>query len=155
MAGAEPAKSGGREPASMVPAFEHFPHDADIGLRGTGATLEEAFVEAAHALTATVTDLGLVGAETRIPIHCEAPDAETLFLDWLNAIIFEMVTRRMLFSRFEATISDGTLDGAAWGEAVDPERHSPAVEPKGATWTALEVAQDANGLWRAQCVVDV
>jgi SHS2 domain-containing protein len=37
---------------------------------------------------------------------------------------------------------------------VDPVRHEPAVEVKGATYTALRV-QQTDGHWLAQCVVDV
>ncbi|MDJ0951479.1 MAG: archease, partial [Alphaproteobacteria bacterium] len=33
-------------------------------------------------------------------------------------------------------------------------RHRPAVEPKGATMTALQVAQKDSG-WAAACVIDV
>jgi SHS2 domain-containing protein len=35
--------------------WEHFPHDADVGVRGFGATAAEAFEQAALALTAIVT----------------------------------------------------------------------------------------------------
>ncbi|HKJ23114.1 MAG TPA: archease, partial [Gammaproteobacteria bacterium] len=38
------------------PGWEHFPHDADVGIRGTGDTPEEAFAQAAVAMTAVVTD---------------------------------------------------------------------------------------------------
>jgi len=31
--------------------WEHFEHDADVGLRGVGPTLEAAFEEATRALT--------------------------------------------------------------------------------------------------------
>jgi SHS2 domain-containing protein len=135
--------------------WEHFHHRADVGVRGFGNTRAEAFCAAAEGLTAIVTDLDLVRPAERVPIRCEAPDDATLLLDWLNAIIFEMATRRMLFSRFDVAIDGGTLAGAAWGEPVDRNRHAPAVEPKGATWTELAVARDADGRWRAQCVVDV
>ena len=53
--------------------------------------------------------------------------------------------------RIEGTRLAGTL----WGEPVDVERHAPACEPKGATYTALKVAADNNGVWSATCVVDV
>lgn len=47
------------------------------------------------------------------------------------------------------------LHGTAWGEPVDPLRHRPTVEVKGATYTGLKVARGEDGLWRAECVVDV
>jgi SHS2 domain-containing protein len=66
-----------------------------------------------------------------------------------------MATRQMLFSRFSVTIDKQELRGDAWGEKIDPDRHHPAVEVKGATYTELSVSRDPNGRWRAQCVVDV
>jgi SHS2 domain-containing protein len=47
------------------------------------------------------------------------------------------------------------LTGQAWGESIDPARHPLVVEIKAATLTSLRVAQGADGLWTAQCVVDV
>ncbi len=61
----------------------------------------------------------------------------------------------MLFGRFAVRIEGLRLAGTLWGEPVDVERHGPACEPKGATYTALKVAADANGLWSAGCIVDV
>ena len=135
--------------------WEHFYHQADIGVRGRGATLEEAFAHAALALTAVVTDPARVEPRESVTIHCEAPDEELLLADWLNALVFEMATRRMLFSRFRLHIDEGQLKASAEGEAVVPARHQPAVEIKGATYTELRVAQDPDGTWLAQAVVDV
>lgn len=126
-----------------------------MGLRGFGDTLAQAFEQVALALTATVTELGLVTPQRCVDIECEGSDQELLLVDWLNALVFEMATRRMLFSRFTVKLVDHRLIGKAWGEAVDRQRHSPAVEVKGATYTALKVAQQENGGWLAQCVVDV
>ena len=90
-----------------------------------------------------------------VVVACEAPDRELLLVEWLNAIIYEMAVRRMLFSRFAVEIEDGRLTGQAWGEAVERERHRPAAEPKGATLTELKVREVPGGGWVAQCVVDV
>jgi SHS2 domain-containing protein len=134
--------------------WEHFPHDADVGVRGLGATLEQAFEQAALALTAVITDLVDVAPREMIELSCMAPDTELLLVDWLNSLIFEMATRSMLFSRFEVHVQGGHLAAQAWGEALDAARHHPAVEIKGATYTELKVAHQAGG-WLAQCVVDV
>ena len=90
----------------------------------------------------------------RVAIECEAPDDELLFADWLNAVVYEMATRRMLFGRFAVRFDGHRLSGEAWGEPVDAARHHPAVEVKGATYTTLRVAREA-GRWVAQTVVDV
>jgi len=135
--------------------WEHFAHDADMGVRGFGTTREEAFEQGALALTAVVTDPEIVNAGEAVDITCNAPDDELLFADWLNALVYEMATRKMLFSRFEVGIDEQRLHAKAWGEKVDVARHKPAVEVKGATYTALRVSQDESRNWVAQCVVDV
>lgn len=137
------------------PRWEHFPHGADVGVRGIGPSREAAFEQAALALTAALAELSAVEPRERVAIACEAPDDELLFVDWLNALIYEMATRNMLFSRFEVAIRGRRLEGAAWGEKVDVARHRPAAEAKGATYTALKVAAGPTGEWLAQCIVDV
>ncbi len=135
--------------------WEHFSHGADIGVRGIGPTQSQAFEQAALGLTAVIADPSRVSADVMVEIRCEAPDHELLFADWLNALIFEMATRNMLFSRFSVSLDDHVLRAKAWGEPLDRTRHQPVVEVKGATYTALSVAQREDGMWVAQCVVDV
>lgn len=135
--------------------WEHFPHQADMGVRGVGPTLAAAFEQAALAMTAIVTDLAGVAPDEAVEIRCEAPDDELLLVDWLNALILEMAARHMLFSRFEVALEGQCLHATAWGEAVDRQKHQPAVEVKGATYTELKVEKSESGRWLAQCVVDV
>jgi len=135
--------------------WEHFPHEADMGVRGIGNSKEDAFEQAAIAMSAVITDPAKISAVERVEIACAAPDDELLLVDWLNALIYEMATRKWLFSRFEVHIKDHVLTARAWGEPMDTDKHQLAVEIKGATYTALRVARESNGEWVAQCVVDV
>jgi SHS2 domain-containing protein len=141
--------------AARRSGWEHFPHGADIGVRGYGATQAEAFAQAASALCAIAADPRNVTEREAVDVSCAAPDAELLLVDWLNALIYEMATRKMCFGRFDVRLVDGRLEGRAWGEPLDIARHEPTVEPKGATYTALRVAREPSGRWVAQCVVDV
>jgi len=135
--------------------WEHFPHQADVGVRGFAASLEGAFEQTACAMTAVVTELERVSPLAEIRVSCSAPDRELLLFDWLNALVYEMATRRMLFSQFRVHICDGELQATVRGEPVDVQRHEPRVEIKGATFTELRVVQDADGRWCAQCILDV
>jgi SHS2 domain-containing protein len=139
----------------MTPRWEHFEHEADVGVRGIGATPAQAFEQAALAMTAVITDPASVVPRERVEIACENADRELLLTQWLNALVYEMATRRLLFSRFAVTLGGGKLTAVAEGEAVEVARHHPAVEVKGATLTELKVAREADGAWVAQCVVDV
>lgn len=151
------AHTGGRTLVSRRGAgrWEHFQHGSDVGIRGIGATKAQAFEQAALALIAVITAPETVQARVRIAIHCDAADAEFLLVDWINALIFEMATRRMLFCRFHVSLDGTALRATAWGEPVDIARHCPAVEAKGATFTELAVQQISADRWLAQCVVDV
>ena len=135
--------------------WEHFPHEADVGIRGYGATLAGAFEHAAEAMMAVVTEVERITPSERVAVACRAPERDLLLVEWLNALIYEMATRHMLFRRFAVQIDGSSLTGEAWGEPVDVDRHRPAAELKGVTYTALEVSECADGRWLAQCVVDV
>jgi len=135
--------------------WEHFEHQADIGVRGIGCSMAEAFVQAALALTAIITEPETVTPLQAVDIVCEEPDQELLLVDWLNALIYEIATRKMLFGRFEVQLDGPRLQARVWGEPIQTGKHQLTVEIKGATFTALKVGQDDSGVWVAQCVVDV
>ena len=137
------------------PSFEHFEHQADMGVRGFGRTCEEAFEQAALALTSVVVPPELVRATETIAVRCAAGDIELLLLDWLSAVVYQMAARKMIFSQFKVRIQGIRLEGELFGEPLDVVRHQPGVEVKAATATSLRVAQLADGAWLAQCVVDV
>ena len=134
--------------------WEHFDHGADVGVRGIAPTMAGAFVQAALALTAVVTDPRRVRPLEVVEIRCEAPDGELLLVQWLNAVITEMAIRRLLFGSFEVQIDGHQLVARASGEPANLRLHEPAVEIKGATCTALAVRRTNEG-WLAQTVVDV
>ena len=154
-----PAPTPQQSDAGTVPAlnvrWEHFPHVADMGVRGYGDSLEEAFAAAATAMTGVVTEPSGVAPLERVPLQCSAPDPEILLYDFLNAIVFEMAVGGRLFSRFRVHIDGCNLSADAWGEPVSRERHQPSVEIKGATFTQLSVRQAEDGRWIAQCVLDI
>ncbi len=135
-------------------SWQHLDHDADMGIVGCGASVAEAFEQVALGMTAIIT-----AAEVRpqrvVRVRCEAPDLELLLVDWLNALIYEMAVRGMLFGAFSVRIVGHELAAEAWGEPVDRQRHQPTVEIKGAPLTGGSVTEDDGGVWHARCVVDV
>lgn len=136
-------------------SWEHFDHDADIGLRVDSATRKGLFEAMAEALTAIITDPAAVQPVETITVRCEAPDDALLLVDWLNALIFEMATRGMVFCSWQVDLDGQRLEARVAGEVVERLRHQPVVEVKGATYTALSVTQDSEGMWHGECVVDV
>ncbi len=140
---------------AITPRWEHFEHEADIGIRGIAPTLEQAFEQTAVAMTAVITNPDQVSASKAVSIRCEATDKELLLMDWINELVYEMAVHGLLFNRYQVAIHDGRLSATAFGEVVDRQKHQPAVEIKGATLTELRVYQQTDGSWIAQCIVDV
>ena len=133
-----------------------FAHGADIGIRGRAETRDRAFAEAACALTAVVTDLESVAATAAVEVRCEAPDDELLLVEWLNALIYEMAIRKMLFGRFEVRITGH----AARGDGVGRARRGRAPSSGGRAERRdhdrrCGSRREPDGTWLAQTVVDV
>ena len=136
--------------------WEHYAHDADVGVRGHGQSKAEDFRQAALGMMALVVEAGSVEPRTQVPISCEAPDDVVLLVDWLNAVILEMAADGLVFSDFAVETQNGARSAKACGEPVERSRHAVGVELKGATFTDAAVAHDPKtGAWTAQCIVDV
>jgi len=136
------------------PGWEHFEHDADIGIRGWGNTVTQAFEQCAVALSSVVSNIETISAQESLTLACDAENLDFLLLDWLNELIYLMATKNMLFRSFDVDINDCKLIAIIHGESVNIAKHKPAVEIKGATFTELKVERKNDG-WLAQCVVDV
>jgi SHS2 domain-containing protein len=140
---------------------EFFEHKADIGIRGIGKNLQEAFEEAAKAMFEVMFDLRHVTKDIYISVNVNAQNVEELLVEWLNALLAEKDIHNAVFAHFKIEkieqAEDGSwvLEGKAYGEEMNIEKHKPEVEVKAATYSQLKVYQDKNKLWVAQCVVDV
>jgi len=139
--------------------YEYLDHEADIGIRGIGDTLGEAFAQSAQAMFSIMADLDTVERRESVDVYCRAPDAETLLVEFLNELLFEREARGLLLSacRVNEIRQEGEewhLDAVAWGEPLERGRHEIRTEVKAATYAALKVSRQ-NGLYVAQCVVDV
>jgi SHS2 domain-containing protein len=140
---------------SIKVMIEFFEHTADLGLRARAANIEDLFAEAARALfSAVVEDLGTVVASQRVIIRVAGADKEFLLFDWLKALLYHFDAEHLLFSRFEVKVSAAGLDGAAWGEPMDPSRHEMNHEVKAITLHGLKVEQTTDG-WLAEVIVDI
>jgi tRNA nucleotidyltransferase (CCA-adding enzyme) len=140
---------------AFVARFEYFEHGADVGIVGRGADLETAFAEAGAALFDLIVDLERVNPAREVRIECRAANREELLVEWLNVLLAEADLRRLVFCRFSVnSLSPTHLEGSAWGERLDRQRHAPKIEVKAATYSMLAVGKDDEGFF-ARCVVDV
>jgi len=137
--------------------YELLEHEADIGIRGYGNTIEEAFENGAKAMFSIMIDLETVESEKNMEIKCEAPDIEALFVEWLNELLTKKDIEEMSFSRFKVKIYKDDiykLEGTASGEKFDQKKHKAKLEVKGATYSGLKIGKKDEKIF-IQCIVDV
>jgi len=140
-------------PNVAVPRYRYFDHDADVGVVGSGDTLDEAFEAAAAATFALMTELSEVRPERSVRVEFEEADTELALVRWLNLLLATAREHGLVFSEFrlerDGVLWRGTAAGEPW--RGDLQR---GVEVKGATLTMLNVRQTGDR-WEAGCVVDV
>lgn len=127
-------------------AFEILEHTADVGVRASGASLEEAFHEATLGLL-HITGTWRPGDGEEVRLEFAGTDPGSLLVDWLGEIVYLQDARDAVISGIEVTEATaervaGTIRLAPRGEA-SPEGtavkaityHQLAVERMEAGWT--------------------
>jgi SHS2 domain-containing protein len=137
----------------MATSPEYFEHGADIGVIGRGASLEEAFAQAAAAMFAIMVEPQTVEAASEVEVEFDEDDIELALVRWLNALLAQAREQRLALCRFELQRRGEHWHGRARGEPWR-DAHARGTEVKGATLTSLSVRQDEHGC-EARCVVDV
>jgi len=127
--------------------FEFLEHTADTYIAAHGATIEEAFGNAALAMFETMTDTDKVNPQTQQTIEVEAEDEYALLYSWLEALLIKFELEGMLFSKFEVTkIKDNKdnfkLTATIWGEKFDPAKHPQKVAVKAVTYHQMEIIKE-------------
>ena len=143
--------------------YELFEHKADVGVRGHGSTLEEAFQEGAKAMFEVMVDLTQIAPKVGVDVTAFAPNQEELFVEFLNQLLYLRDVQEMFFSDFKIKSIEKKMEndeemwhltGIARGEKINQKRQRIKVDVKAATFSQLSVGEK-DGKWMAQCIVDV
>jgi SHS2 domain-containing protein len=140
---------------SKIWSYEYFEHKADIGIRGIGKTLAEAFEQAALAIFEIMVETKELELDKSQAVEVEGNDLDELLIAWLSELLFLKDIEGKMFSRFAITsINNNKLIAKVYGEPIDASRHKLKLEVKAATYTQL-IVEKKNDHWIAQCLVDV
>lgn len=135
--------------------YETFDHTADLGLRIRAADLNTLFAEAGRALfSALVENPDAILPNQRLDLAIAGSDREYLLFDWLKELLYRFEVEHLLLTRFSVTVGTGGLQGSAWGETFDAQRHELAHEVKAITYHRLRVEETSDG-WLAEVIVDI
>jgi len=135
--------------------FETIEHTADTGIRAYGATIKEAFENAAKGMFNILAGLSTIEERQEFPVEVEGEDRETLLVEWLNELLYLYDSHNVLLKRFKISDFEEThLRGTAWGEKIDPHKHDLKLDIKAVTYHMLKV-EETGGKWMAQVIFDV
>jgi len=139
----------------MKETFEILDHTADIGIIAYGTDFRKLFSNAGLALFSLITDLGSIEEKLHLDLEVRSEDRDSLFVDWLNELIYCFDAKHVLFNRFDIeTMTHSVLKATCYGENFDPNKHRIKTEVKAATYHMLRLDTDGNG-YKAQIILDI
>jgi SHS2 domain-containing protein len=143
----------------MEKRFRFLEHTADAYIEAYGTSLEEAFENAALAMTDVMTEVETVEAQNEETFTVEAKDEYALLYSWLEELLLEFELKGKLYSRFEVSTIEKSAEGfrlhaKAWGENYDSEKHPSKVGIKSATYHQMEILKTPEAV-TARFILDV
>jgi SHS2 domain-containing protein len=134
-----------------VTPFEEIDHTADWAFRVCAPSREELFSEAAEALySLSGIQTGPAAAKTK-SLSLQAGDLESLFILWLNELLYLADQERVALRdiRIER-LTDTELKASGRAEEIA----AVGKYIKAATYGGLRISEE-DGIWKAAVVVDV
>ena len=134
--------------------YRVLPHTADVGIAAAGATIEEAFENAAYGMFHLMFDLAATHGDEVCRVEAAGDTREELLVAWLSALLAEAEIRGLAFCRFEVEeMGAGRLRGAAAGGPVEAlELRGPPIKAVTHHEAAVE---EVEGGWEARVIFDV
>ena len=122
--------------------FEELEHTADLALKVHGHSLEEIFINAARGLFSLMADLENLAPSVSREVHLEAPDRESLLVDWLNELLYLHEVEEEIYTRFDIeTLSSTALSATVRGTKTEASK----LTIKAATFHNLEIRETDDG----------
>jgi SHS2 domain-containing protein len=133
--------------------YEVLEHTADVGVRATGSTVEEAF-EAATLGLADIAGIWRPGIGEETTIEMTAEDLGALLVDWLSEVLYVHDARGVALTG--VTVNEVTIGRARGAIAVTDlgENLADGIQVKAVTYHQLKVERGPSG-WVAQVFFDI
>ncbi len=135
--------------------WEHFDVEADVGVRGWGATRGDAFAQATLGVFALLVAPDEVQERERREVRAQADAPEALLVAWIDECLYVHEIEGFVARSVEMLVCTDTLAHVVLhGEPLDPERHRLGTVVKAATNHQVMVGV-REGAHEAQIIVDV
>jgi len=125
--------------------FEPFEHTADIGLVVYGLTLKTLFKNSASGMFSFLADLSSITPDKKVFIEVRGIDYESLLINFLNEMLFQFNTKKIIFSEFNIKqFKKYYLKAEISGCRLSELKTGPHYEIKAATYHNLKISRLKN-----------
>jgi len=134
--------------------YEFLPHTADVKFRAYGKSMEEAFSNAALALTEVITDYTKVEPKVKRVIEIESEDEKSLLYDFLEQFLILLDSENFLLNSVkEIEIKDNKLKAIVLGD-TDLDKYKTETHIKAVTYQEMEIRKE-KGRYMLQVILDI
>jgi SHS2 domain-containing protein len=139
----------------LKPPFEILEHPSDLGIEARGATMAEAFQNAARGFISIIAGSSKIEADEKRLISIRALDRENLLVRWLTEILYLYDGEKFLTAdvKFDM-INNTSLKATVLGQQFDASKHELKLDVKAITYHQLMV-EKIDGIWIARVFVDI
>jgi len=126
-------------------SYKLLEHTTDAFIEVTASNLKEAFTIAAQSIVDTTIEGSTVDEKDEMVIKVSGKDLKYLLFNWLEAVIYQLITEGFAIKRFEVDLQKKDqyeITAKTFGEDIDLKKHHFKVEIKAPTFHLMEISEE-------------
>lgn len=129
----------------IAQGFTIIEHPSDVGIEARGASMKDAFGQAAYGLLSIIVERETVREAETKTVVLSSTDYERLLVKWLSELVYLYDGGHFLAAGISIdTLAPDGLSATIRGEAFDASRHRVLVDVKAVTYHQLVVDTENN-----------
>jgi SHS2 domain-containing protein len=132
-------------------SYKLLEHATDAFIEVTAPNLKEAFTIAAQSVVDTTIERSTVDEKDEMVIKVSGKDLKYLLFNWLEAVIYQLITEGFAIKRFEIDLQKKEqyeISAKTFGEPIDLKKHHFKVEIKAPTFHLMEISEKKEVIMR-------
>ncbi len=140
---------------SIMEKYKILEHTADVGIEAEGATLKEAFENAASGMLSIMIDPEKVEEEEEsYSLKAKGRDEKEVLVAFLSELLYKYEVNDLLPKRVSISLlTDKELKAEVYGEKIDLKRHTIDTQIKAVTYHQLTIEKNED--WRIRVIFDI
>lgn len=132
-------------------SYKLLEHATDAFVEITASDLKEAFIQAGYSVVETTLERETIEEKEERIISVKGKDLKYLLFNWLEEVIFQLITEGFAIHRFKIELKKGIdyeIISTLYGEPINLQKHHFKVEIKAPTFHLMEIVEGKKVLMR-------